>query len=443
MTSAFSRAEHLRILIVAHAFPPMNSIASHRPYSWARVWRDAGHEVHVLTPAKYGFDGTMDLESDLDGIEVHEVAYLPVRTAPQRSEFHGGITAASRWAWLKDVTRRARNSLAMFTDPRLLAYIPMVRKGRKLVERSSMHLIIATSPPEVSFLVARSISRRTGTPWVADFRDLWFQDMRLHQSKLASQLSGPVNRWMVADASALVTVSQGLRQRLSDYLGRKVLVSYNGFFESDRLAPQGARPWTDAKLHLVYTGRLYRGKRDPQPLLHALQSIKRSQPDLSERLVVDFYGFDDLWLRTLVAQYEIGDCVSLHGFVPYRKSLESQRAADVLLFLDWADTEAEGVLTGKLFEYLGSGRPILSIGPRKSSEAAGIIDAGRCGMTLVSVEEIVHFLTELLHAGRPVDVDTSAVTRFSRERQALVLLDSLCEVLARGRAEQLRSARSH
>ena len=66
------RSKQLRILIVAHAFPPMNSIASHRPYSWARFWRDEGHEIHVLTPAKHHFDGMMDLERDLRGIRVYE-----------------------------------------------------------------------------------------------------------------------------------------------------------------------------------------------------------------------------------------------------------------------------------------------------------------------------------------------------------------------------------
>jgi glycosyltransferase involved in cell wall biosynthesis len=432
----------LRILIVTHAFPPMNSIGSHRPYSWARSWRDAGHQVHVLTPAKYAFDGSMDLDRDLAGIEVHEVPYLPWRGGRHRSDFRDRLATSNRWEWAKNITRRARYSLAMFADPKLLAYRALVRKGRDLVNHSGMDVIVATSPPEVCFLAARAVSRSTGVPWVADFRDLWFRDMRLHQSRLASRLSGPVNRWMVADASALITVSQGLQQRLSDYLGRHVFVSYNGFFESDGVSTARCRPWADTKLHLVYTGRLYRGKRDPQPLFRALQTLRPSLPDLSERLAVDFYGFDDPWLRSLVAKHAVGDCVTLHGFVPYQRSLELQRAADMLLFLDWADLGAEGVLTGKLFEYLGSGRPILSVGPRKTSEAASIIEAGRCGVTLVSVEEIAQFLTELLRLGRPAEVDTARVGRFSRRRQAEALLHVLLGALAAEATEVAASSRS-
>ena len=65
MTDPTVARRSMRILIVAHAFPPMNSTASHRPYSWARVWRDLGHEVHVLTAVKHGFDGTVDMARDL------------------------------------------------------------------------------------------------------------------------------------------------------------------------------------------------------------------------------------------------------------------------------------------------------------------------------------------------------------------------------------------
>jgi glycosyltransferase involved in cell wall biosynthesis len=339
----------------------------------------------------------------------------------------------ARWEVLKTLTRRLRFSLGIFADPRLLAYAPMVRKGMELCRARRFDLIVATSPPEVVLMVGRRLAARTGTPWVADYRDLWFRDMLLYRSRLTAWLSGPLNRWLVGGAAALVTVSRGLEERLSRYLGREVIVSYNGFFDDEK---PGATPPPDGKRHIVYTGRLYPGKRDPEPLFRALVALRTEQPDLPSRLAVDFYGFDDPWLRNLIEHHGVGDCVKLHGFVSYRESVAAQRSADVLLFLDWMDTAAEGVLTGKLFEYLGSRRPILSIGPRKDSEAARLIEEVQAGITLVAQAEIVAHLRDLLVAAPPA-VPATAAARYSRDRQALELLEGILSRLPVGRQARM------
>ena len=407
----------MRILIVTYAFPPLNVIASHRPYSWARTWRDLGHDVEVLTFAKYSFDGSQDLERDVSGIRVEEVAYLP---AAQRSAPAAQRTA--RWERLKTFTRRLRFSMGIFADPRLIAYFPLLRRGMELLAERRVDVIVATSPPEVGFMVARALSRRTGVPWIADFRDLWFRDMLLYRSAVASWLSGLLNRRLVRSAKLLVTVSQGLQARLSGYLSRDVYGSYNGFFTGDLVSD--AQYPGNGKRRLVYTGRLYPGKRDPEPLFRALAKLRATVPKLSRRLSVDFYGHDDPWLRSLVERHGVQDCVVMHHFVPYRQSVAIQRGADALLFLDWADARAEGVLTGKLFEYLGSGSPILAIGPTKDSEAARIIAATGCGVTLTRVEEIVSYLHDLL-ASPPPRVPEGTAAQYSRERQAEELLAAI------------------
>lgn len=416
----------LRILLVAYYFPPMNTIASHRPYGWARAWRDLGHEVHVLTTARRVYDVPMDLECDLAGIRVHEAG------APARAG--GAPGGVEQWERLKRATRRARFSLAMFGDPRLAAYFALVRTGKRLLASRRMDLIVATSPPEVAFFAARALSRSSGIPWVADFRDLWFQDMRLQQSAIASKLSGPVNRWLVGNAAALVTVSAGLQRRLSEYLGREVVLSYNGYFEDAVPPAPRLEPPADGRVHIVYTGRVYPGRQDPEPLFRALAALRRAPGNPGAKLIVDFYGFENPWLAALAARHRLGDSVRLHGFVPHRASLAAQRAAAALLFLDWTPATADGVLTGKLFEYFGSGRPVLALGPRKDSEAAALIAQTGSGVTLSSEEELTAYLDRLAVAAPGPATRGAAWERLSRGYQARALLDELAARLALTRA---------
>jgi len=61
----------LKILIITHYFPPSNSIASHRTYSWAKYWSKMGHDVTVLTTAKERREN--DLNLPFDGFQVIEI----------------------------------------------------------------------------------------------------------------------------------------------------------------------------------------------------------------------------------------------------------------------------------------------------------------------------------------------------------------------------------
>jgi glycosyltransferase involved in cell wall biosynthesis len=380
-----------------------------------------GHDVEVLTARKYAFDGATDLQRDVSGMRIHEVPYMAGGT-PARPP-SGVQSAVHRWEWLKILTRRMRLSLATFGEPRWLAYRPMLRKGLALAKERRFDFIIATTPPDMPLAVARTLSRSTGTPWVADFRDLWFRDMLLYRSRLASALSGPFNRWMVKDASVLVAISRGLQKRLSAYLGREVVLSHNGFLEEDH-KHVSVLPG-DGKKHLAYTGRVYPGKQDPKPLLRALARLRADMPQLADRLAVDFYGFDDPALRRMISQHGVDDCVRLRGFVPYRECMAVQRSADALLFLDWIDLAGEGMMTGKLLEYLGSRRPILAVGPRTDSEAAQLISDTGSGTALTTESGIVEYLKSLIASPRRPDLAEEAVQDYSRDRQAVRLLESI------------------
>jgi len=222
------------------------------------------------------------------------------------------------------------------------------------------------------------------------------------------------------------TVSEGLSLRLNQVLNRDVKVSYNGFMKPQwKIDSTG--PWNDNKVHIVYTGRLYPQKRDPKTFLHALARFRDSARDFHHHIAVDFYGFDVPYVRFLTKKYDLGNCVKAHGFVSYEESLAIQRSAGVLLFLDWADENVEGILTGKLFEYLVSGRPILCVGTRKNTEAAEIVQKCKCGVTLTSDQEIQAYLRGLLVRVPTTNHDHDQINSYSREYQAKILLEHIAK----------------
>ncbi len=416
----------MRILIVAHDFPPLNSSASRRPYSWARTWSRLGHEVHVLTTAKYATDGRADLELDCTGFSVHAVSYLPF-ARPLGGASRESIAAAgtsTAFELLRRSTRRLRLGMGFFTQTQTLAMPALLRRAREL---GRFDFVISTSGPEVCTFVAHAIAGG-GTPWIADYRDLWLQEFAIQRYAFTTWATGMLNRRMLRRASAAVTVSQGLAEYLRSVVRCPVWVRYNGFLDEVHASVQPHR-WNDGKLHMVYTGNFYPEKRDPDPVLRALASLPAAA---RSRLAVDVFGPDEAWVRERIARHGLQNVVRMHGPVPYRESLAMQKGADALLFVDWMDSRAEGVLTGKLFEYLASGRPLLCVGIRGNTEAAQIIrdcGAGEVAVDGKSIRAALQAVAARTFTARP---DGQRIGRFSREAQARALLEQIETLLRAG-----------
>jgi hypothetical protein len=113
-------------------------------------------------------------------------------------------------------------------------------------------------------------------------------------------------------------------------------------------------------------------------------------------------------------------------------SLLAQRAADVLLHLTWNDPLESGIFSGKLMQYFGARRPILSVGDTANAPARVIADRG-LGVALARSSEIAAMLGNWLgekRAGRAIpDIPVGAAAEFSRENQTRILERFLARIV--------------
>src|SRR4051794_22657190 len=122
----------MRILFLSHFFPPLNAIASHRAYGWARAWAELGHEVHVVTPLKYAVDGALGLDLPMDGLTIHTVPYWWDRTG-RAAPSAPTPTQTARWNERKRKSRYLRHRLGLFGDIRMLLVPSLVGAGAALL----------------------------------------------------------------------------------------------------------------------------------------------------------------------------------------------------------------------------------------------------------------------------------------------------------------------
>jgi hypothetical protein len=234
-------------------------------------------------------------------------------------------------------------------------------------------------------------------------------------------------RWerrLVGRASAIVTVSkpwsEGFRLK---YPGKPVATILNGFDPAD-YARDAIDPPAGGPLTIVYTGAIYPGRRDPSPLFEAVRQLGADADELRVR----FYGTAPEHVLPLARRAGVERLVEVLPSVPYRESIRCQKAADVLLLLQWNDPLEQGNVPAKLFEYLAARRPILGLG-LVDGVPAGVIRERGAGLFSNDPADIAAQLArwrdEKRRSGRVRPLGDAACRGFSRAEQFERLLGFL------------------
>jgi hypothetical protein len=230
--------------------------------------------------------------------------------------------------------------------------------GRALLSNWRPDIILASAPPVTTLLVAARLAADAGVPWLADLRDLWTDDPYYDFPAWRKWVDLIWERRILDSAVSLVAVTPLWGEVLTKKYRRKVHVVLNGYVEED--LPRGLDTTAERspELSIVYTGNIYRGYRDPSALFSAISLLGPQRDSVR----VHFYGPSDEDVRGLAIKHGVADRVTVHNRVSYRRSLELQMQADILLLLQWNNRADEGNIPAKLFEYLAARRPILFLG---------------------------------------------------------------------------------
>lgn len=348
-----------------------------------------GHDVRVLTASPLPYPRTLAREFPsecvIETTSADPFAWLAARRA--RSAVTGAAMPRTivGGGW-KGRLLRSVGAIAGIPEPQV-GWLPYaVSAGRRLFETWVPDAIYASALPFTAHLVADRLSKRHRIPWVAEFRDHFAGNPYSNLPAWRDPIDRWIERRVVASASAFVTVSQPMADTLVERYGKPTVVVLNGL-DARAVIPDVDRAVPRNQLRIVYTGVIYPGRRDPSPLFEAI----RMMGDQGKLVTIEFYGQDLRTVDELARRYGVEEQVLLGGAIPHRDALVRQRAADLLLLLLWSDPREVGVYTGKLFEYVGSRRPILAVGGM-DGVAADLIRGRALGKVAVDPQTIAGML---------------------------------------------------
>jgi hypothetical protein len=373
-----------KFLLIAYFYPPRLGIGGQRPSKLAKYLPKFGWEAVVLTAklpgrsqitqriietnykdvlasikSAFGFDGEKGIQEQLN---------------IQLSKDHNYST------WKSKLIKISRDLIA-YPDPQKGWHKIALRSACELLAKQRFDVVISTSPPATSHMIARELKKSYRIPWVADLRDLWTQHQFYDKYDIIKYLEKRLELKTLSLADSLVTVTPDFADSLKLLHKNSPIYCITNGFDPDDFLPNRTKLTT--KFTITYAGLLYRGKRDPALLFEVLSTLLQENRIDRSSLEVRFYGPYEDWLLNDARKYRLEDIVFAHGVVSREKALQKQKESQLLLLLLDKNNNEKNVYPAKLFEYFGAGRPIIALGGSDSA-VKKLLDRTNTG----------HFLTE-------------------------------------------------
>ncbi|MDX2245702.1 MAG: glycosyltransferase [Bacteroidia bacterium] len=434
-----------KVLLITYYWPPSGGAGVQRVLKLVKYFRDFGWEPIVYAPENPAYP-ILD-ESLLADIPTgQEVIKGPIWepydfykkfTGQGKKErvYSGFLSEDKKPSFTQKLSVWIRGNF-FIPDARRFWIKPSVNRLSEYLKNHPVDAILSSGPPHTVHLIAKGVKENTGIPWVADFRDPWtnidFYD-QLMLTRWADNRHHKLEKSVVTAADKLVTVSWVWAKEFEALGAKTVEVITNGFDREDMAAAKedSALP-LEGKFICSHIGYLNRD-RNNATLWQAFGEICKEIPAIKKDLVLRFIGKTDAITFTQLAQNGLTDNVEKIDYIPHNEVLKYTRSTPVLLLLVNNVPNVMGHIPGKTYEYIGSRRPVLAVGPEDADFARVIRETNSgevCGFDDLEKMKRVIFQYYRRYKKGELNNPEGTVERFTRReatRQMATLLNQLTQ----------------
>ncbi|MBB6331274.1 hypothetical protein HNP24_002224 [Chryseobacterium sediminis] len=428
--------EQKKILIITYYWPPAGGPGVQRWLKFAKYLPDFGWKPIIYTPENPSYpllDETLmkDVPENIEMVrtKIWEPYQLAEKLNKSNKKFKAGqFDVGKNQSWKSRLSIWVRGNF-FIPDARVFWVKPSITFLEKYLKENKIDAIVTSGPPHSLHLIGLGLKNKMpDLKWIADFRDPWteisyYKHLKLTKSsdKKHRQLESAVFKNADITLATSYTDAENFRNA-----GANAVCITNGFDESDsdvRVKEQHSKN----QFTLSYIGVLEQ-LRNPGNLWNALDELVKENAEFATDFKLKFVGrIDDKILQSIENSSLKNHILNL-GYLAHGKAVEEMQNSDLLLITNFPNESSKGIIPGKIFEYLASGKQILSFGPDKA-DVAKILEETQAGkhFSYQDTETVKKFILEkfILWKNGNLLENTQHIEQFSRKN----LTRQLTEVL--------------
>ncbi|MGB1317395.1 MAG: glycosyltransferase family 4 protein [Flavobacteriales bacterium] len=361
------------MLIITYYWPPSGGAGVQRWLKFAKYLPEFGYQPIIYTPENPEFPAIdQSLLNDIpEGIEILKQPiwepynwYRQFLGQKDKKIGSGFVAEKKEPGLLHKISVWVRGNF-FIPDARRFWIKPSVNFLSDYLEKNEVDAVITTGPPHSMHLIGLALKKQLNINWIADFRDPWtnidfYKELML--SGWADRKHKALEKEVLQTADKVITIGYTMTEEMKA-LGAKQVETVTNGYDADDFSSETVT--LDEDFTISHIGTFSPSRNHPN-LWKALAQLKAENPDFASKLKIRTVGVVDYSVTSSITEDGLAENWERIDYVSHSEVLRYQKCSKVLLVSINNTPNATGILPGKFFEYLASGRPILAVGPKQS-----------------------------------------------------------------------------
>lgn len=419
-----------KLLVITYYWPPSGGPGVQRWLKLSKYLTELGVEVHVLTvdenSASYMQRDEKLIQDIHNDIKVYKTnSFEPLnyyaKVVGKKNVPISGFSNIDNDKLPQKIINTIRSHL-FIPDPRKGWKKYAYPKALEIIKREGIETVLTTGPPQSTHLIGEKLKRNANIKWLCDFRDPWtdiYYYKHFRHSCFSNWLDKKFEKKVLVGSDKIITVSNGFKEI---FLSKpypidheKITVIPNGFDDKD--FNNLKKVINPEKVVVTYTGTMS-DQYKPEIFFDALKDVSNKNPDI----LITYQHVGVIAQRLKEYIVNLGIPMEHVNTVPHEEINNYQINSTILLLVIPDVNNGDGIVPGKLFEYLATKNCIISIGSL-TSDVAKIITECHAGNTFdrSDKESISNYLTKIIQmnqANESLQINEKALSKYSRKFQA-------------------------
>lgn len=426
-----------KVLIIAYYFPPSGGPGVQRVLKHVKFLREFGWEPVVLTVSNGQFPARDEsLFSEIpDGVKVFRTKIFEPYdiyrffTGKKKGEAIDVNTIKKEGQKSKLTEKIAEFIRATFfiPDARIGWFWNASKEALKIIEDENIDAIYSSSPPYTCSLIAKKLKKKTKLPWIAGFRDPWTEFISTPKRWFFPKMIDRRMEYSVFNQADYVECAwQGI---IEDALGKYPKLDRSKFIHVPNGYDSTEFPEVDHqknnKFTMTYTGSMY-GRRNPKDLFDAVEELISDGKIDKNNIKMRFIGRFGDEIHQMFESVRFKNSIEILSYMPHKKSIEYLLRSDASLLIVDESKESEEIVPGKVYEYLGVGRPVFAVAPESSAISKLIIETNGGFIAHQSEKEklksnFLHFYNSWTQGKEIITQNRKEIEKYERRENAATL----------------------